>query len=114
MFVSESLNDLRVINTIMKQPCVYILTNKPQGSLSIGVTSNLPQRIWQHKNKLVDGFTKKYNTTQLVHYEVCEDMHQAITREKQLKRWHRQWKINLIEENNQTWTDLSVELIGCD
>ena len=80
----------------MKQPCIYFLSNQQDGPLYIGVTSNLQQRIWQHKNKLVEGFTKRYQLDKLVYYELCDDMYQAIDREKQLKNWHRQWKIDLI------------------
>lgn len=89
-----------------KQPSVYILANKKNGTLYTGVTSNLIQRIWQHKNKQVEGFTEKYDVHQLVYFEMHEDMVAAITREKQIKKWNRQWKINLIEKSNQQWEDL--------
>jgi putative endonuclease len=95
----------------MKLPCVYILTNKPDGTLYIGVTSNLPARIFQHKNELVDGFSKKYNLHLLVFYEVHENMYSAITREKCLKKWNREWKIQLIESVNPSWRDLYTEII---
>ena len=93
-----------------KLPCVYILTNKPLGTLYIGVTSNLPQRIWQHKNKVTKGFTEKYSLNKLVWYEVHEEMMSAIEREKTLKAWRREWKIRIIEEMNPLWRDLYVDL----
>jgi len=89
-----------------KQPCVYILASQRNGTLYIGVTSNLVQRIWQHKNNEVEGFTKKYQVHLLVYYELHETMESAITREKQLKKWNRDWKINLIEKENPQWHDL--------
>lgn len=85
---------------------VYILSNMKNGTLYIGVTSDLVARIWQHKEKLVDGFSKKYNLDKLVYYESTESIESAIAREKQLKNWHREWKINLITEFNPTWRDL--------
>ena len=90
----------------MKMPCVYILTNKRNGTLYIGVTSDLPQRIWQHKNGFVDSFSKKNNLDKLVYYEVHDDMSFAITREKQLKKWNRKWKLRIIEDLNPLWQDL--------
>ncbi len=90
----------------MKQPCVYMLASKKNGTLYTGVTSNLIQRIWQHKHGVVEGFTKKYRVHTLVYYEQHESMESAITREKQLKKWNRQWRINLIEEKNPSWIDL--------
>ncbi|MCY4528278.1 MAG: GIY-YIG nuclease family protein [Chloroflexi bacterium] len=90
----------------MKIPCVYILASKPNGTLYIGVTSNLTQRVWQHKNDLVEGFTKRYGVQGLVWYEVHESMESAIAREKMLKRWKRAWKIELIDKDNPTWSDL--------
>jgi putative endonuclease len=81
------------------------------GTLYIGVTSNLIQRIWQHKNDLVEGFTEKYGVHSLVYYELHEQMLSAIEREKQLKKWNRQWKIDLIEKMNPTWKDLWEELV---
>ncbi len=89
-----------------KNPSVYILASKKNGTLYIGVTSSLIQRVWQHKNKQVAGFTEKYNVSTLVYFEQHETMGTAITREKQLKKWNRDWKINLIEENNPQWEDL--------
>ncbi len=90
----------------MKQPVVYILASKRNGTLYIGVTSNLPQRIYEHRNDLVEGFTKKYQVHRLVFYEQHEEMNSAITREKQLKKWNRNWKLRLIEELNPEWKDL--------
>ena len=93
----------------MKTYYVYILSNKSK-ILYIGITNDLRRRIFEHKNKLIDGFTKRYNLTKLVFYEITNDANAAIKREKQLKNWHRQWKLNLIEENNPNWKDLSEEL----
>ncbi len=94
-----------------KQPAVYILASKYNGTLYIGVTSNLIQRIWQHKNDLVEGFTEKYGVHALVYFELHGDMPTAIQREKQLKKWNRQWKIDLIEKTNPMWKDLWEELV---
>ena len=92
----------------MKKLCaVYILTNSTNSTFYIGVTSNLPKRIWEHKNKVVEGFSNKYNLHKLVYYELTEDIEAAINREKQLKNWHRNWKINLIKEINPEFCDLS-------
>jgi len=85
---------------------VYILTNKNNKVLYIGVTNDLERRIFEHKNKLVEGFTKKYNLNKLIYYEMTEDISSAIEREKQLKNWHRDWKINLIKSFNPMWKDL--------
>lgn len=82
---------------------VYIITNKLNSVLYIGITSNLVKRIWEHKNKVVDGFSNKYNLNKLVYYEICNDIEQAIKREKQLKNWHRAWKDNLIKEKIQNF-----------
>ncbi|MBE7704171.1 MAG: GIY-YIG nuclease family protein, partial [Cyanobacteria bacterium SIG28] len=78
-------------------------------SLYIGVTSNLQKRVWEHKNKVVKGFTEKYNVNKLVYYELTDSIETAINREKQLKRWHREWKINLIKEINPEFKDLSLD-----
>jgi putative endonuclease len=94
----------------MKSFYVYILTNKPEGVLYVGVTSDLQKRIQEHKTKVMGGFTARYNVDQLVYFETTTDVNIAIAREKQLKNWHRQWKINLIQENNFEWKDLSKEL----
>ncbi|PIP28586.1 MAG: endonuclease [Candidatus Moranbacteria bacterium CG23_combo_of_CG06-09_8_20_14_all_35_22] len=93
----------------MKQPCVYIMTNHSR-TLYIGVTSNIKRRGWEHKEKLIEGFTKKYNIDQLVYYEFFEDMPTAIAREKELKGWVRRKKITLIEKDNPEWLDLYDEL----
>jgi putative endonuclease len=94
-----------------KQPCVYILASKRNGTLYIGVTSDLVKRGWEHRTNAVDGFTKKYNVHKLVYYEVCDDMISAISRERQLKKWRRAWKLRLIEERNPEWRDLWQEII---
>jgi len=91
---------------MQKQPCVYILASKRNGTLYIGVTSNLIQRVWQHKNNQVAGFTQKYNVHTLIYYELHEVMESAILREKQMKKWRRDWKIKLIEKSNPQWDDL--------
>ena len=90
---------------------VYILTNKKRGTLYIGVTRNIISRIYQHKSKATDGFSRNYNLDMLVYFEIIENIHEAIEREKQLKNWHRAWKINLIEINNPDWKDLYSEII---
>lgn len=92
------------------QPCVYILASARNGTLYIGVTSNLLNRVWQHKNNQVDGFTKKYKIHNLVWYEPHVSMESAIAREKVLKYWQRQWKIRIIEQFNPDWRDLYDEL----
>ena len=90
----------------MKQYCVYILASKKNGVLYIGVTSDLQKRIWEHKNNVVKGFTQKYFVHKLVYFEQTTDVHSALTREKQLKKWKREWKINLIKKENPYWKDL--------
>lgn len=89
-----------------KQPCVYLLANKRNGTLYTGVTSNLVKRIWEHKSHSVEGFTKKYNVTLLVWYECHDSMESAIHKEKKIKNWKREWKLRVIEELNPTWNDL--------
>jgi putative endonuclease len=89
-----------------KQPAVYILASGKNGTLYTGVTSNLVKRVWEHKQDLVDGFTKKYQVHQLVYFELCDDMLSAIAREKQIKAGSRKKKILLIESNNADWLDL--------
>lgn len=88
---------------------VYILASKKNGTLYIGITSNLIKRIWEHKNRIVDGFTKDYNVDKLVYYETTNAVQAALQREKQLKKWNRKWKIELIEKENFAWKDLSEE-----
>ena len=89
-----------------KQPAVYILANKRNGTIYVGVTSDLVMRIGEHKNNMVEGFTKRYQVHQLVWYEVHESMESAIIREKRLKNWKRAWKLQLIESKNPDWMDL--------
>ena len=96
---------------LMKQPCVYILANRRNGTLYIGVTSNLIQRVWQHKNDLIDGYSRRYSTHTLVWYESHERMENAIVREKRLKEWRRTWKLELIEKENPEWRDLYPEFV---
>jgi len=86
---------------------VYILTNKGNTVFYIGITDNLKRRLYEHKNELIDGFTKKYKLKKLVYFEEYQDINEAIKREKQLKNWHRDWKINLIKNKNSTFKDLS-------
>jgi len=93
-------------------PCVYLLASQKNGTLYIGVTSDLVQRIWQHREGLAEGFTKKYNVKTLVWYEQHATMESAITREKALKKWNRAWKLDLIEKTNPQWRDLWSEIIG--
>ena len=91
---------------------VYILASARYGTLYIGVTSNLIKRVWEHKEGLADGFTKKYDVKQLVWFEMHIDVLSAITREKQLKKWDRAWKIKLIQEANPHWDDLYGDIAG--
>jgi len=96
----------------MKQPAVYILTNKERGTLYVGVTSDLIKRIHQHRINQVEGFSKNYQTHKLVYFELCGDMYEAIKREKQLMKWKRLWKLELIEKSNPSWKDLYGEIVG--
>lgn len=96
----------------MKAPAVYILASQRKGTLYIGVTSNLIQRIWQHREGLVEGFTRQYGVKTLVWYEQHESMESAIAREKTLKKWNRDWKLRLIEKRNPQWLDLWPEITG--
>ncbi len=96
----------------MKQPAVYILTNKERGTLYVGVTSDLIRRIHQHRTNQVEGFSKNYHTHKLVYFELCGNMYEAIKREKQLKKWKRLWKLELIEKSNPSWKDLYGEIVG--
>ncbi|MBI5427039.1 MAG: GIY-YIG nuclease family protein [Nitrospinae bacterium] len=94
-----------------KQPAVYILASKRNGTLYIGVTSDIRNRVWQHKNDLVEGFTKRYDVHRLVFYELHTDMASALGREKKVKKWNRAWKLKLIEERNPDWKDLWEEIL---
>jgi putative endonuclease len=96
---------------VTKQFCVYILANQPRGTTYIGVTSNLPQRIAQHREKLVAGFTAKYGLDRLVWYELHDNAESAIVRKKQIKKWDRLWKVELIETANPEWRDLYQEIV---
>lgn len=93
-----------------KAPAVYILASRRNGTLYIGVTSNLVQRIWQHRNDATDGFTQRYAVHLLAYFEMHTSMPDAILREKQLKKWNRQWKLRLIESANPEWRDLWLEI----
>ncbi len=93
-----------------KQPAVYILASKRNGTLYIGVTSDLVKRIWEHRNNMVKGFTKRYSVHQLVWYELHETMESAIQREKQIKEWKRRWKLELIERVNPDWQDFYYKI----
>ena len=92
-----------------KQYYVYILTNKSNKVLYIGITNNLSRRMYEHRSKLIEGFSKKYNVNKLVYFEITNDVESAITREKQLKDWHRDWKTKQISHFNPNWKDLSEE-----
>ena len=94
----------------MGQYFVYMLASKRNGTLYIGVTNNLLKRVHQHKNDVTEGFTRKYNVHSLVYYEVFNRIQDAITREKQMKKWKRQWKMELIEKSNPNWEDLFESL----
>lgn len=95
---------------VVKQFYVYILASKRNGTLYIGITSDLIKRVWEHKNKLAIGFTEEYGVDKLVYYEVHNDVENAITREKRIKKWNRAWKLRLIEEKNPDWNDLFEEI----
>ncbi|MBD9477599.1 GIY-YIG nuclease family protein [Pseudoxanthomonas sp. PXM02] len=92
-------------------PCVYMLASQPRGTLYIGVTSDLPARIWQHKHDQTEGFTQRHGGHTLVWYEVHTQMESAILREKALKAWKRLWKIQLVEAENPTWRDLYPDIL---
>jgi putative endonuclease len=94
-----------------KQYFIYILASKPQGTLYIGVTSDLKRRVYEHKNDVVDGFTKQYQVHMLVYYEITSSVEEAIKKEKQMKKWNRDWKINKIVSTNPTWRDLYDSLL---
>jgi len=91
---------------------VFMLASRRNGTLYIGVTNNIMRRTWEHKNDLVEGFTKKYGVHILVWYELFEDINEAIAREKRMKRWNRAWKIRLIEKHNSGWNDIYDRLMG--
>jgi putative endonuclease len=94
----------------LKQPCVYLLASRRNGTLYVGVTSDLVRRVWEHKNDIVEGFTKRYRVHTLVWFELHETMESAIRREKAIKEWKRQWKLELIEKQNPEWRDLYEDL----
>ena len=96
---------------VSKQLYVYILASKKNGTLYTGITSNLTKRVWQHKQGQVKGFTKKYEVKTLVYYEVHDNAEGAITRERQIKKWRRSWKLRLIEKMNPSWKDLFDEIV---
>ena len=91
---------------------VYLLASKPYGTLYIGFTTDLARRLWEHKNKLVPGFTAKYGVDRLVWFEIHDDRNSALRREKQIKEWKRDWKINLIENDNPHWIDLYRDILA--
>jgi putative endonuclease len=95
-----------------RQPAVYILASKRNGTLYVGVTSDLIKRVWEHRSDVVPGFTRDYGVHTLVYYELHGTMYAAITREKQLKKWNRAWKLELIERSNPEWTDLWEQIQG--
>ena len=105
-YSDEAIPTKEQVNT---QYYIYIMTNKTNRVLYTGVTNDLKRRVYEHKEKLVEGFTKRYNISKLVYYEVCEDVENAILREKQIKGWLRRKKIDLIESTNPEWRDLSLE-----
>ncbi len=94
-----------------KQPAVYILASKRNGTLYTGVTSDLVKRVWEHKNDMVEGFTKRYSVHRLVWYELHENMESAISKEKRIKEWKRMWKLQLIERENPNWKDLYPNIV---
>jgi putative endonuclease len=96
----------------MKDPCLYILASKPNGTLYVGATSDVIRRVWEHKSGVVDGFTKKYAVHTLVYFELHGTMETALLRERQIKRWRRAWKIDLIRQMNPDWRDLYPEIVG--
>jgi putative endonuclease len=95
----------------MKGGWVYIMTNRPNGILYTGVTSDLVKRVWEHRESVVDGFTKDYSLKRLVYFEFHDDIVSAIQREKNIKHWSRAWKVNLIVAGNPGWDDLSDEIV---
>ncbi len=103
---------MRDDNWMSRLPAVYILASDRNGTIYIGVTSDLIGRTWQHREHVVDGFTKRYDVTRLIWYELHDTMESAITREKQIKKWNRTWKIRMIQQNNPQWRDLWPEISG--
>ena len=101
-----------IVELMDRQPAAYIQASKRNGTLYIGVTSDLPKRVWEHREGFVDGFTKSYGVHRWVYYELFEAMQNAITREKRLKKWRRAWKIRLIEEKNPRWDDLWSQILA--
>jgi putative endonuclease len=97
---------------MQRQPAVYILASKRNGTLYVGVTGNLVQRIWQHRNDVMDGFSKEYCVHLLVYFELHSDIEAAITREKRIKKWNRAWKLKLIEKSNPEWGDLWDQIVA--
>lgn len=97
---------------MVKQPCVYLMASRRNGTLYVGVTSDLMKRVWEHKNGVVEGFTKRYGVHILVWYELHQTMESAIAREKVIKEWKRRWKLELIERGNPQWHDLYPALLG--
>lgn len=96
--------------TQTRQFAVYLMVSQFNGTFYVGVTSNLQRRIWQHKNKVVDGFTQTYDVDHLVWYELHDNAESAITREKRIKTWKRAWKVRLLERDNPTWRDLYPDI----
>ncbi|QDH70992.1 GIY-YIG nuclease family protein [Marilutibacter alkalisoli] len=95
-----------------RQPCVYLLASDRNGTLYVGVTSELISRVWQHKEHIVESFSARYGVTRLVWYELHDTMESAIQREKRIKKWNRAWKIRLIDEMNPSWRDLWPDIVG--
>lgn len=96
----------------MKRPAIYIMTNRRNGTLYVGVSTELVLRVYQHRESLVEGFTKRYGLARLVYYEWHADVASAIRREKRVKRWRREWKLRLVESMNPYWRDLWFDLVG--
>ena len=96
----------------MIRPCVYILASQRNGTLYVGVTGDIAKRVWEHRSGAVPGFTRQYAVHNLVYVEFHETMSDAILREKQIKKWRRAWKLELIEQNNPDWRDLYLELLS--
>jgi len=96
---------------VQKQPCVYILASRRNGTLYVGVTSDLVKRVWEHRNDMVAGFTQRYRVHSLVWFEQHDTMQSAISREKAIKEWKRRWKLELIEQLNPNWRDLYGDIV---